>query len=78
MGAYGNTIQGSRSGSWWPVSGDANADCKVNILDLIFIRNRLGQDPATGDNWRADVNEDAKINLLDLLYVRNRLNSRCQ
>jgi len=61
----------------WPIEGDANLDCRVNILDLIFIRNRLNQDPATGENWQADVNEDTRINILDLIYVRNRLNNAC-
>jgi len=61
----------------WPIEGDANLDCRVNILDLIFIRNRLNQDPATGDNWQADVNQDTRINILDLIFVRNRLNNSC-
>ena len=61
----------------WPIDGDANLDCRVNILDLIFIRNRLNQDPATGDNWQADVNQDTRINILDLIFVRNRLNTAC-
>ena len=58
--------------------GDANEDCYVNILDMIFVRNRLGQDVDTGDNWRADVNWDGRINILDLIFVRNRLGARCQ
>jgi len=49
----------------------------VNILDLIFIRNKLNQDPATGDNWKADVNKDTRVNILDLIYVRNKLNTQC-
>ncbi|HUW34013.1 MAG TPA: discoidin domain-containing protein [Planctomycetota bacterium] len=61
----------------WPISGDANMDCRVNILDLIFIRNKLNQDAATGDNWKADVNEDTRINILDLIFVRNKLNTQC-
>ena len=61
----------------WPILGDADMNCRVNILDLIFIRNRLNQDAATGDNWRADVNEDARINILDLIFVRNKLNTQC-
>jgi len=61
----------------WPIPGDATGDCKVNILDLIYVRNRLNQDPGTGDNYMADVNEDGKINILDLIYVRNRLNTKC-
>ncbi|HUW35450.1 MAG TPA: discoidin domain-containing protein, partial [Planctomycetota bacterium] len=43
----------------WPIEGDANMDCRVNILDLIFIRNKLNQSVDTGDNWQADVNNDA-------------------
>ena len=61
----------------WPIEGDANMDCRVNILDLIFIRNKLNLDVATGDNWKADVNEDTRINILDLIYVRNKLNTQC-
>jgi len=55
------------------LEGDANGDGKVNILDLIYVRNRLGQDPESGDNSTADANNDGKINVLDLIYVRNRL-----
>jgi len=61
----------------WPIEGDANMDCRVNILDLIFIRNKLNQDVGTGDNWKADVNEDTRINILDLIFVRNKLNTQC-
>ena len=63
--------------SKWTVAGDANGDCAVNVLDLIFIRNRLNQDVNSGENWLADVNADGKINVLDLIYVRNRLNTQC-
>ena len=52
---------------------DANGDGRVNILDMILVRNRLNQDPFSGDNWKADVNRDGRINILDLFYVRNRL-----
>ena len=62
----------------WPIPGDCNGDCRVNILDLIFIRNRLNQDVYTGENWKADVNEDNRVNILDLIFVRNRLNTMCQ
>jgi len=61
----------------WPIPGDCNGDCRVNILDLIFIRNRLNQDVNTGDNWKADVNQDNRINILDLIYVCSRLNTSC-
>ena len=59
------------------LDGDATDDCKVNILDLIYVRNRLNQSVETGDNWKADVNGDDSINILDLIYVRNRLNTSC-
>ena len=61
----------------WPIEGDANGDCRVNILDLIFIRNKLNQAVTTGDNWKADVNNDTRINILDLIFVRNKLNTQC-
>ncbi|HUU68817.1 MAG TPA: dockerin type I domain-containing protein [Planctomycetota bacterium] len=53
--------------------GDVNLDGKVNILDLIFVRNRLGRNPYSSDYWRADVNADGSINLLDLLLVRSHM-----
>jgi len=59
------------------IPGDANLDCTVNILDLIFIRNRLGRPAGSGDNWKADANQDGQINILDLIYVRNKLNTKC-
>jgi len=58
--------------------GDSTGDCLVNILDLIFIRGRMGQSVATGDNWLADTNGDGLINILDLILVRGRLGNRCQ
>jgi len=61
----------------WPIDGDSNMDCRVNILDLIFIRNKLNLDVSSGDNWKADVNLDTRINILDLIYVRNKLNTQC-
>ena len=54
--------------------GDANWDGATNILDLIFIRNRLGQNVGTGHNWQTDMTGDGSI---DLIYVRNRLNGTC-
>ena len=76
QGAYGNTPEASKHYRW-PTTGDTNGDCSVNILDLILVRNRLGADPATGDNWKADLNRDGKINILDIIAVRNRLNTKC-
>ncbi|HUW33165.1 MAG TPA: S8 family serine peptidase, partial [Planctomycetota bacterium] len=77
MGAYGNTAEASKY-QMWPVQGDSNLDCAVNILDLIFIRDRLNQSIETGDNWKANVNSDQNINILDLIYVRAHLGNTCQ
>jgi len=64
--------------STWDITGDANGDCRVNILDLIFIRERLGRSVASGDNVKADVNRDGMINILDLICVRAQLAMYCQ
>ena len=80
------TIDSAFAGSSWasvplPVArtiiGDANLDCRVNLLDLIFIRNRIGKDVQTGDHWQADVNRDGKVNVLDLIVSRNNLQRAC-
>ena len=60
-----------------PLPGDANRDCKVNILDLIFVRNRLGRSPLSGDNWQADQNLDGRIDVLDLLVIRRYVGTLC-
>ncbi len=56
---------------------DVNRDCRVNILDLILVRNKIGESINKEDNWKADVNQDSVINILDLILVRNKLNSVC-
>ena len=76
--ASGNYALGA--GFWYDqvrLPGDANGDCSVNILDLIFIRNALGSDPSSGDNREADVNGDGRINVLDLIFARNSLGRTC-
>jgi len=57
----------------WPIPGDSNFDGKVDILDMIFVRNRLYEEVESGDNWRADHTGDGSINVLDMILVRNRL-----
>jgi len=58
-----------------PLPGDTNGDCFVNVLDMIAIRNHLG-DPAA--SWQAfDVNNDGFINVIDMIFVRNNLNETC-
>ena len=72
VGAYGNTPEASKG--TWILPGDANGDSRVDVLDLISIRNLLGSPTSpTGDTWWADVNMDGKVNVLDLIFVRNRL-----
>ncbi|HUU45218.1 MAG TPA: dockerin type I domain-containing protein [Acidobacteriota bacterium] len=79
IGRYGNTREASSSTNiTWPIAGDCNGDCHTNVLDLIYIRNRLNSDPTKVENRKAEVNGDAKINILDLIYVRTRLNLICR
>lgn len=55
------------------VTGDADMDGRVNILDLIFIRNRLSHDVDVSNNRWADLTGDNRIDILDLIYCRNHL-----
>jgi len=62
----------------YTILGDVNADCVVNVLDLLLIRNRLGKPIGSGDAWQADVNLDGTVDVLDLISTRNRLGTRCR
>jgi len=72
MGAYGNTSEASR-GIDREALGDANGDCRINILDMIEVRNYLKADPTVEGNGHADINKDGDINVLDMLSVRNNI-----
>ena len=49
------------------IAGDVNRDGQVNILDLVFVAQQLGQSvPADSP---ADVNGDGVVNILDLVRV---------
>jgi|GEM_PF-6234941 len=65
----------SPDGSQWYAKslppGDPNGDGKIDILDMIYMRNRMGLDPSNPDNANADVNADGKINVLDFMMVRD-------
>jgi len=76
MGAYGNTPVASKFK--WYLDADATGDCRVNILDMIFVRNRMYKEVSSGDNWKADLTGNGTINILDLIAVRNNLNNRCE
>ena len=48
------------------LSADVNGDQSVNILDLVFVASRLGEQ---GADLAADVNADGVVNILDLVAV---------
>jgi hypothetical protein len=53
-----------------PVSGDANGDDTINILDITFLIAYLYQDgPAPMFMEAGDANCDATINILDITYL---------
>jgi len=56
---------------WLPA--DATADNHVNLIDLVFVRNRIGRGLRDGDAWFADVNRDGAVDEKDLILVRNAL-----
>jgi|GEM_PF-2806199 len=67
------------------LEGDVTGDCKVNILDMIAIRNHLNvplsgapDDCSADPNSIYDVTGDCKINILDMILVRNHLNTVCE
>ena len=61
-------------GAYEYLPGDVNNDGKVNVLDLILVRNSIGRDPASFPAARkADLNNDGKVNVLDLIAARNGL-----
>jgi len=61
-------------GAYEYLPGDLNHDGKVNVLDLLLVRNSLGCDPASSIEARkADVNADGAVNVEDLIMVRGRL-----
>ena len=54
------------------VSADVNGDQSVNILDLVFVASRLGEQ---GADLAADVNADGVVNILDLVAVAGMLDN---
>jgi len=64
-------------GAYEYLPGDVNYDGRVNILDMLLVRNVIGNYPVSEATARAcDVNADGEVNLADLLAVRARLGSR--
>ena len=54
------------------VDGDANGDGKVNVGDVDFVIEAIGEEK-TDDNAGADANGDGKINVGDVDYVIERI-----
>lgn len=52
-----------------PFNPDVNADGYITPVDAVYVINRIGNDPATGDNAPADVNGDTSINDSDVQIV---------
>ena len=51
-----------------------NYDGKVNVLDLLLVRNSLGRDPASPlEARKADVNAEGAVNVEDMIMVREHL-----
>ena len=61
-------------GAYEFLPGDANYDGKVNVIDLILIRNNLNKDPASVPAARrADLNNDGRVDILDLIFARGQI-----
>jgi len=61
-------------GAYEFLPGDANYDGKINIIDLILIRNSLGRDPTSGAlTQRADINGDGMVDADDLILARQQM-----
>jgi len=60
------------------LAGDTNDDNKVNVLDLINVRNHIGDGDCSdeGNCNGVDTNDDNKVNVLDALVVRNNLGKK--
>ena len=55
-----------------PITADVNGDGSVNVLDLIVIASKLGNE---GQNLAPDVNRDGVVNILDLILVAGMFDS---
>ena len=51
--------------------GDVNKDGQVNVLDMILVSQRFGEDASA--NPQADINRDGIINIQDLILVAQHL-----
>ena len=67
-------------GPYENVKGDPNADCAINVLDVLMVANIILEivEPTEDQTWRADCNGvpgncdgDGKINVLDAVKIAN-------
>lgn len=67
-------------GPYENVKGDPNADCAINVLDVLMVANIILEivEPTEDQIWRADCNGlpgncdgDGKINVLDAVKIAN-------
>ena len=67
-------------GPYEHVKGDPNADCVINVLDVLMVANIILEwiDPTEDQIWRADCNGplgmcdgDGRINVLDAVKIAN-------
>ncbi|HUW31517.1 MAG TPA: dockerin type I domain-containing protein [Planctomycetota bacterium] len=59
-----------------PYSADVNNDGRVNILDLLRVRDALSESPSSSQGFWHDVNVDGRIDILDMILTRNELGTR--
>ena len=59
-----------------PYAADVNNDGRVNVLDLIRLRNALSASPDSSQAFWHDVNRDGRLDILDLIMARNYLGTR--
>ena len=69
--------RGAYGGPYAAIAADVDDDGCINIVDLIFVRNKLNADPASDGAEACDINNDGQINIVDLIWVRNKLNEGC-
>ena len=55
------------------ITGDANGDSSVNLLDLIALRKKLALFKVSLNYENIDIDGDCKVNVLDLLLLRKML-----
>ena len=55
------------------ICGDANADTKINLQDIIYVVNYVfkGGPAPVPVKEAGDVNKDGKVNLSDIIYLVN-------